>query len=233
MKTRIALFVVIAGAGILTAGPVRAQQCIPSQECGDVNNSGNVSATDASTVLTRAVGLPATLTCNCEPGEPAIVSQPVQTGQATCHGTDGGTIDCAGTGQDGEIQAGSSRSFTDNLDGTVTDNATGLMWEKHGGDGSIHDASNAYTWTDAVAVKIAELNATSFAGHDDWRLPNRFELETLLNLGAMSPATYRFPQLVAACSAQLCSCTRISLLVFSTYLPTGCALRQLQRRRRA
>ena len=58
-----------------------------------------------------------------------------KTGQTTCREA-GNIIDCAGTGQDGEIQAGVEwpfPRFTDNGDGTVTDNLTGLMWLKDAG----------------------------------------------------------------------------------------------------
>ena len=56
-----------------------------------------------------------------------------QTGQTKCYDTNGNQIPCAGTGQDGEIQAGvawPNPRFTDNGNGTVTDNLTGLMWTK-------------------------------------------------------------------------------------------------------
>jgi len=36
------------------------------------------------------------------------------------------------TGDDGYYQKGIARSYTDNHDGTVTDNVTGLMWAKDG-----------------------------------------------------------------------------------------------------
>src|SRR6266852_5441417 len=48
----------------------------------------------------------------------------LKTGQTHCWDSDGVSIDCAGTGQDGEIQAGvssPSERFKDNDDGTVTD----------------------------------------------------------------------------------------------------------------
>jgi len=51
-----------------------------------------------------------------------------------------------GPGSDGDFQIGASRSLTDGGDGTVTDNRTGLMWEKKSWDGSIHDMGNAYSW---------------------------------------------------------------------------------------
>ena len=59
-----------------------------------------------------------------------------RTGQTTCYDSDGNVIDCAGTGQDGDIQAGvawPSPRFVDNGDGTITDMLTGLMWLKDAG----------------------------------------------------------------------------------------------------
>ena len=56
-----------------------------------------------------------------------------RTGQTKCYDSTGIEIPCADTGQDGEIQAGvawPSPRFTDNGDGTMTDNLTGLMWTK-------------------------------------------------------------------------------------------------------
>src|SRR4030095_1336400 len=61
------------------------------------------------------------------------------TGQTTCWDSSGVVIPCAGTGHDGDIQAGATLAYTDNGDGTITDNNTGVMWEKLSDDGSIHD----------------------------------------------------------------------------------------------
>lgn len=52
-----------------------------------------------------------------------------------------------GSGSDGDVQAGVPRSFTDNLDGTISDGVTSLMWEKKSNDGSIHDMGHTYTWS--------------------------------------------------------------------------------------
>src|SRR5437773_4101103 len=46
------------------------------------------------------------------------------------------------TGDDGDIQAGATLSYTDNGDGTITDNNTCLIWEKKSFDGTIHDVNN-------------------------------------------------------------------------------------------
>ena len=53
-------------------------------------------------------------------------------GGDVCWDANGLSIACAGTGQDGELQKGVSVDprFTDNADGTVTDNLTGLIWLK-------------------------------------------------------------------------------------------------------
>ena len=56
--------------------------------------------------------------------------------------------------------------FVDNRDGSVSDLATGLMWQRD-------DSGKGLTWEQALAY--AE-NLT-LAGHDDWRLPNAKELQ--------------------------------------------------------
>ncbi len=132
----------------------------------------------------------------------------LKTGQAGCYNANGNGISCEGTGQDGELQKGLARSYTDNLDGTITDNQTGLIWEKSR-DSSIHDWGNVYTWTDAFGVFIAGLNTANFAGHNDWRLPNRFELDSLFDLGTQNPSVdLAFDNnCVASCTVTSCSCT--------------------------
>lgn len=110
------------------------------------------------------------------------------TGQTTCWDSSGNTIPCSGTGQDGEIQAGATLRYRDNGDGTISDRTTKLMWEKKSDDGSIHDVDRIYTWKDAFEVHVATLNATNFAGYNDWRLPNYKELMSILDLGNAYPA---------------------------------------------
>jgi hypothetical protein len=178
-----------------------------SSVCGDVNNSGEVSSSDALSVLRYSVGQAVQLVC-------AALGQLPKTGQTTCYNAAGTPIACAATGQDAEFQRGAARSFTDNGNGTITDNLSGLIWEKLddsnlGGAAGIHDKDNLYTWTNAFG-KIADLNASSFAGHNDWRLPNRLELESLVSLGAVNPATFSVfdSTCTAGCTASTCSCTR-------------------------
>jgi len=76
----------------------------------------------------------------------------------------------------------------DNLDGTVTDTCTGLMWQKDtadvSGNGSNGDWADRVAWQDAL--KYCE--NVSFAGHDDWRLPNVRELQSIVDYGRHKPA---------------------------------------------
>jgi serine/threonine protein kinase len=62
--------------------------------------------------------------------------------------------------------------FTDNADETVSDAASGLMWQKGGGDYPVSYAeARDHVW---------QLNQTAFAGHSGWRLPTASELVSLI-----------------------------------------------------
>ena len=123
---------------------------------------------------------------NCTP-TPTPTGGALKTGQTTCYDSAGAFITCTGTGQDGALQKGTARSYTSNADGTITDNSTGLVWEKLTSDATIHDVINLYTWAQAFQ-KVADLNTAIFAGHNDWRLPNVNELQTLADYGRLNPA---------------------------------------------
>ena len=63
----------------------------------------------------------------------ALAAQPARTGQTTCYDAAGASIACTGTGQDGAHLKGvvwPAPRFTDNNNGTVTDNLTSLIWLK-------------------------------------------------------------------------------------------------------
>jgi hypothetical protein len=62
-------------------------------------------------------------------------------------------------------------SFVDNNDGTVTDKATGLMWEKSGSSRLYNGRAKEY---------IKQLNKQRFAGYSGWRMPTVEELASLL-----------------------------------------------------
>jgi hypothetical protein len=76
-------------------------------------------------------------------------------------------------------------NFVDNGDGTVTDFATGLMWEQKTVDGSSRDKDTVRTWNDALSY----CENLELAGFTDWRLPNTKELERIVDIGTSAPAT--------------------------------------------
>jgi S1-C subfamily serine protease len=70
--------------------------------------------------------------------------------------------------------------FVDNNDGTVTDKATGLMWQKSG--------SSSFLENRGAKKYIKQLNRKRFAGHSDWRMPTIEELASLLAKSSKSGA---------------------------------------------
>jgi ribonuclease BN (tRNA processing enzyme) len=71
-------------------------------------------------------------------------------------------------GQDASYQI-NEPSYTDNGDGTVTDNVTGLMWQQ--------TMDSKMSATDAVAYA----NSSELGGYKDWRIPSIKELYSLTN----------------------------------------------------
>ncbi|MEM7552105.1 MAG: DUF1566 domain-containing protein [Bacteroidota bacterium] len=92
-----------------------------------------------------------------------------------------------------DIQTGGTKSFTyllvrgngsyginnfiDNGDGTITDEATGLMWAQD-------DNGEAIFWQDALVYA----EGFEFAGYTDWRLPDVKELQSIVDYSS-SPTT--------------------------------------------
>jgi hypothetical protein len=127
-------------------------------------------------------------------------------------------------GDDGDLRKGAALSYTDNGDGTITDNNTKLMWEAKTGCGSgrsgtnLHAGDNFYPWAGSCSVGgafcgtdadcssgtcnasdsqgtgytifkwVAALNAANFAGHNDWRIPNKRELESIFDIQTLNPS---------------------------------------------
>lgn len=129
-----------------------------------------------------------------------------KTGQEDCWNAGGGFIGCPGTGQDGEDELGvlpkvtpssgvdgsyrvygwTGIRFTDNLDGTVTDNLTGLIWLKDANCGG------AKVWADALSycngLENGDCGLSDGSGAGDWRLPNINEMHSLVDRTQSTPA---------------------------------------------
>jgi hypothetical protein len=215
---------------------------VPCPSVGDQNAIQDVTDTYTNNVATALAGgmlqdCPADLmTCestlvaaienlnNCQAAYSACQTSPhalrLSTEQMQCWDSTGTLIACTGTGQDGEVQAGLSHPYTDNGDGTITDEATGLVWEKLSSDGSIHDQNQSYVWDDAFAVKVASLNAMAFGGHTDWRLPNVNELQSIVSYGVIDPSVLPAfnTSCISGCTALTCSCTSGAYWSSTTYV---------------
>lgn len=79
-------------------------------------------------------------------------------------------------------------SFTLNFDGTVTQNATGLMWaqcsEGLTGEGCETGSAAHLSWNQA----LTDAKNSRLGGHSDWRLPNVKELQSLVDYSRYSPS---------------------------------------------
>ena len=169
-----ALVVLALAAG--WAANVVAQTAISADGMVE-STTGGFQFPDGTVQTTAAVG-----------GAPAPVED---TGQTQCFDEKGASRDCAATGEDGEHRAGvewPTPRFTDNGDGTVTDNLTGLDWLKDA------NCPGAKTWQQALDW-VATFNGGSPACTDyvagtftDWRLPNVKELASLIDYGRLFPA---------------------------------------------
>jgi hypothetical protein len=84
-------------------------------------------------------------------------------------------------------------NFVNNGDGTITDNATGLMWMQN-------DNGSGILWENALSYA----ENFSYAGYSDWRLPDVKELQSILDY-TRSPATTN-----SAAINPLFNCTQIT-----------------------
>jgi hypothetical protein len=146
-----------------------------------LGNQSSLNKTDKAYVLAvRRVGASGPLTL-------------AQTGQTACYNSSGTELpSCSSTGQDGEIRAGEawpSTRFTDNNNGAITDNLTGLVWLKNPSC-----FSGFRTWGAALnaanGLKAGDCGLADGSGAGNWRLPNVNELESLLNAGVSNSATW-------------------------------------------
>jgi len=92
-------------------------------------------------------------------------------------------------------------NFVINDDGTVTGKYTGLMWMRcslgQTWDGkTCQGTAGIYSWISSLTVSSGD----EFAGYKNWRLPNKNELESIVEVRCSSPAinTRLFPATPAA-----------------------------------
>ena len=116
----------------------------------------------------------------------------VDTGQLKCYDDTGAVITCpalnaAFYGQDAQ-HTGNTPDFTDNGDGTVSDNITGLLWQQSpdtNEDGNI-DADDKLTYPQAQTY----CDNLDLSGNTDWLLPDIKQLYSLIDFRGTDPSGY-------------------------------------------
>jgi hypothetical protein len=106
-------------------------------------------------------------------------------GQRCCYSEAGDEIDCHGSGQDAEISAGApwpTDRYAIQDNGQVRDCLTGLYWSL-----DANPAGYPLNWHEALDF-VAQLNRDGYLGVNDWRLPNRRELRSLVSHQTARPA---------------------------------------------
>jgi len=93
----------------------------------------------------------------------------------------GTSYDYTNSGEDGldnaVITGTSINTYLNNSDGTITDTSTGLMWMEV-------DADTTMDWENALSY----CENLSYAGYDDWKLPDVKELQSLVDYSGNYPA---------------------------------------------
>jgi Protein of unknown function (DUF1566) len=99
-----------------------------------------------------------------------------------------GAVCPAGNPNASLIESTPTGAFTDPGNGTITHNLTGLMWKQCAqglsGAGCATGTIATMTWSGALAVAVADTTA----GYADWRLPNKKELESIVESCGYQPA---------------------------------------------
>lgn len=94
----------------------------------------------------------------------------------------------------------------------VKDNVTGLIWEVKTDDGGLRDKDNTYSWYNSdsdtnggdagtenggtcpdagncdTEKYVASVNAVGLCGFNDWHMPGKEELRSIVNYGSINPA---------------------------------------------
>lgn len=189
----------IDGGAVVVAGNQAARSAPITWEGVRVTTSNNggvfrfttsILPADCVGALSDGASAIEVVIASCMPALNRFLAPVPQTGQTMSYAA----------GDDGALQRGvalPTPRFTDNSNGTITDNLTGLIWLKNA---NCANTPNGTNWPQALA-DLANLNSFgSINGNNcgdmsnegnhqtDWRMPNIRELQSLLNYAFLGPA---------------------------------------------
>jgi hypothetical protein len=172
----------------MTLTPTRTPTATHPTECiGDCDGSGDVQINEIISCVNIALGtaqLSPCASCDADGDGEVAINELILAVNAALNG-------CSVPG----ATPTPVPRFIDNGDGTVSDNQTGLMWEKKtgavGGSADYSNPDNVNNWYNWSASGTAadgtvftdflpRVNGTHLGGHTDWRLPTIDELQTIL-----------------------------------------------------
>jgi alpha-tubulin suppressor-like RCC1 family protein/chitodextrinase len=175
--------IAISASGGFHAVVLKSDGSIWTWGCNAAGQLGDGTTTPRATAV-QVLGIPLA-------SSPQGIIRLPRTGQTRCWNSSGSEIPCAGTGQDGDIQAGAAWPDPRFSPGTgaeadcIIDNLTGLMWPRNA-----NLPNGTLSWQGALDY-VASINSGSgLCGQHDWRLPNVNELESMVNADLPNSATW-------------------------------------------
>ncbi|MEW6995271.1 DUF1566 domain-containing protein [Colwelliaceae bacterium MEBiC 14330] len=173
-------------------------ECTCDEVLVNLNDTGVVASAESATANLSTCSFSILLGQDCSYGRDAQLSLDKV-------GAGNGGFDFSKISADGTVLAEDAIEWQ-----CVLDNHTGLMWEvkKHGFSGEIGNKTNTFSWymdevvdystanngicnlTTSCDTKayIEAINNNQMCGYDDWRLPNKTELQDLVDYGSSRPS---------------------------------------------
>jgi hypothetical protein len=172
--------VFVKGTGATSGAPITWEGNLvttANRNKGGFSFNGTVPA-DCIGTLSDGVSTGTVQILGCTPISGGFLPLP-RTGQTTSYVA----------GDDGALQKGlapPTPRFTDNANGTITDNLSGLIWLKNATCFGLQNWFEALA--DALGLESAQCGLSDGSVAGDWRLPNVRELQSLVDYGRDEPA---------------------------------------------